>query len=502
MAQSIKRAKGFATDDYSAATSKLPDYVVVELKYQSRVAFAPSLEAFGGASEVEPDVSSINSILEKFDLKECRPHFSLKKKELDVRVAAAPALALGPVDSNFALAGFVQIVPKREVDCKKLVDQLSKHPSVWKATLAPRPVPAAKVKAKPKKASASSAIGSSPNFEPAQGYLHDAPDGIGAMAAWPLKATGAGVTLCDIEGNWNLTHEDLPKGIKLIGGEAIDDIGWTNHGTAVLGEMVSLPKSVGCVGICHKAKAVVQSAVLGGVFNAAGAILNAASKLSRGDVILIELHAPGGPDGKYVAMQYWDAVFAAIKTAVGMGIVVVEAAGNGDEDFNRPEYAGTGLQKDAGAIVVGAGVPPTNYFATFDGPKYGFAEHERLGNPRSRIWFSDYGDIVNVQGWGWHVTTLGYGDAQAGPDQNRWYTHRFSGTSSASPIVTGAVACIQSYAKAKSGSPLTPAQVRDVLVKTGTPQEDDAPRAPIGQHIGPQPNLVKALEEVDRIIGT
>ena len=102
----------------------------------------------------------------------------------------------------------------------------------------------------------------------------------------------------------------------------------------------------------HKAKAVVQSAVIGGVFNAAGAILNAASKLGPGDIILIELHAKGGPDNRYIAMQFWDAVFAAIKTAVGMGIVVVEAAGNGDEDFNRPEYAGTGLQKDAGAIAL------------------------------------------------------------------------------------------------------------------------------------------------------
>jgi subtilisin family serine protease len=151
--------------------------------------------------------------------------------------------------------------------------------------------------------------------------------------------------------------------------------------------------------------------------------------------------------------------------------------------------------------VVGAGVPPTNYFAADDGPKYGFKAYERIGKPRSRIWFSNYGDIVHVQGWGWHVTTLGYGDAQGGTAQDRWYTHRFSGTSSASPIVTAAAACIPSYAKAKAGSPLTPAQVRDVLIKTGTPQEDDAPRAPVGQHIGPQPDLVKALAAVDTIIG-
>jgi hypothetical protein len=52
---------------------------------------------------------------------------------------------------------------------------------------------------------------------------------------------------------------------------------------------------------------LVQSAVIDGVFNIAGAIANAASKLKAGDVILIELQATG-PNGKYVAIQYWDDV--------------------------------------------------------------------------------------------------------------------------------------------------------------------------------------------------
>ncbi|HEY8504281.1 MAG TPA: S8 family serine peptidase, partial [Gemmataceae bacterium] len=314
---------------------------------------------------------------------------------------------------------------------------------------------------------------------------------------WASGATGAGVTVCDIEGAWTLRHEDLPRGIRLLGGTMIDDVSWRDHGTAVLGEMVSQPASVGCAGICHQARAAVQPAVIDGVFNTAGAILNAANKLAPGDVILIELHAPGGPDGKFVAMQHWPDVFAAIKTAVARGVVVVEAAGNGDENFDRPEYIGDGLQKDAGAIVVGAGVPPTNYFDAYAFP--GFAPYSRIGLPRSRIWFSNYGKIVNVQGWGWHVATLGYGDAQGGADEKTWYTLRFSGTSSASPIVTGAAACLQSYAKAKRGAVLTPDEVRDILVRTGTPQADDAPRAPLGQKIGPLPDLTRALAAVDAL---
>jgi len=76
---------------------------------------------------------------------------------------------------------------------------------------------------------------------------------------------------------------------------------------------------------------------------------------------------------------------------------VVEAAGNGDENFDLPVFNGTGLQKDSGAIVVGAGVPPTNFFDYFGFP--GFSGYSKIGVPRSRIWFSNYGKIVNVQGW-------------------------------------------------------------------------------------------------------
>jgi subtilisin family serine protease len=172
---------------------------------------------------------------------------------------------------------------------------------------------------------------------------------------------------------------------------------------------------------------------------------------------------------------------------------VVEAAGNGNENFDLPVFNGTGLQKDSGAIVVGAGIPPTNVFDYFGFPPT-FPGYSKIGVPRSRIWFSNYGKIVNVQGWGWHVSTLGYGDAQGGADESKWYTHRFSGTSSASPIVTGAVACIQGVAKAKLGAPLPPNKVRDILVKTGTPQQA-GPGVPLSQHIGPLPNLVKAAKK-------
>jgi subtilisin family serine protease len=518
-------APGFSPAHYRAPG--VIDYVVCELAYDSRVAVPPGAEGFAAPEAAAPTRDALNQVLERFDIKRVAPQFgeALRKKDFTRRIAeplAAPGVSAP--DASYALAGFVQIVPESPRQAAKLAEQLARTPGVWKAYLAPRPEPAgkaaarrtagrkpgAKPRAAPKAAPApapTGPAGGSRNFEPAQGYLGDAPDGIGAAGAWGRPgAAGKGVTVCDIEGGWQLDHEDLPRGIGLIGGTMIDDLGWRNHGTAVLGEMVSVRGNVGCVGICHEAKAVVHSAVIGGVFNAAGAIVAAADALKPGDVILIELHAPGGPDGKYVAMQHWPDVFAAIRAATARGIVVVEAAGNGDEDFDRPEYAGTptqpanGLQRDSGAIVVGAGVPPANYFDAHD--FFGqFPPYSRIGAPRSRIWFSNHGRIVDLQGWGWHVTTLGYGDAQGGADEKRWYTHRFSGTSSASPIVTGAVACLQGFAKARVGRPLTPSEVRDILKATGTPQADDAPRAPVSQNIGPQPNLAAALAAAENRFG-
>jgi subtilisin family serine protease len=474
---------GFVSTEFE--TPDIPDYVLVELRYESPVAFSRS--KFAAPAVAAPQADTLNNVLAKYDIQTMRPHFGLPLATVKERIDVAATLPSEPdpkkyakkgMDTEFIQSGFVQIVPKKSADAPKIARELNKKGPVWKAFVAPRPVPAV----------ASGSQAGSRNFEPSQGYLHSAPNGIGAMDVWSLAgAKGTGVTISDIEGNWNRNHEDLPSGIPLIGGTVINDIGWRNHGTAVLGEMISIPDVRGTAGISHAARAIVHSAVINGVFNAAGAITNAAAALKAGDVILIELQATG-PNGKYVAMQYWGDIFTAIVAATAKGITVVEAAGNGNENFDLAVFNNTGLQKDSGAVVVGAGVPPTNHFDVDNG-------YASIGVPRSRIWFSNYGRIVNVQGWGWHVTTLGYGDAQGGASENTWYTLRFSGTSSASPIVTGAVACLQGRAKSKNGAPMTPAKVRNILMSTGTPQEA-GPGVPLTQHIGPLPNLSKAMSLV------
>ena len=141
---------------------------------------------------------------------------------------------------------------------------------------------------------AGSAAGSR-NFEPAQGYLYDAPDGIGAEDVWGLAgAKGKGITICDIEGNWNRKHEDLPTGIQLLGGTADrrsrmaksrhrgagrDGLDLRRQGAALASAIRPKPWSI-------PPSSTASS-------TPPAPISNAATRLKAGDVILIELQATG-----------------------------------------------------------------------------------------------------------------------------------------------------------------------------------------------------------------
>jgi hypothetical protein len=218
-----------------------------------------------------------------------------------------------------------------------------------------------------------------------------------------------------------------------------------------------------------------------GDYDLADAIDIAASNLNPGDVMLIEQQtegANGGCDSSgqtgCVAVEWVEAFYDAIVAATSAGIIVVEAAGNGNQDLDGTEY-GDGNpnafpdgRADSGAIIVGAGGAPG------------------CSNPaRGRLSFSNYGSRVNVQGWGQCVVTSGYGTLQGASMGNDAYSNSFGGTSSASPIVSGAAALLSSIAQ-QQGVLMTPTQVRSQLVATGTAQTGS-------DNIGPLPNLRTAL---------
>jgi hypothetical protein len=88
--------------------------------------------------------------------------------------------------------------------------------------------------------------------------------------------------------------------------------------------------------------------------------------------------------------------------------------------------------------------------------------------------------------------TCGYGDLQREQGENNWYTDQFGGTSGAAAMVAGAAAILQSILIARGHSPLSPTDLRRLLVLTGTPQSGNT-----DENIGPRPNLRAAIEYLD-----
>jgi hypothetical protein len=336
-----------------------------------------------------------------------------------------------------------------------------------------------------------------PDFTARQEYLDTAPGGIDAHYAWTQAGgRGANVGIIDIEGAWRFSHEDLTQNQGgVVGGTESTDLGWRNHGTAVTGEFGGDDNASGVTGICSDAN--VRAISIFGGMGSAGAIRRAADMLNLGDIILIELHRAGprfnfqarDDQRGYIAVEWWPDDFDAIRYAVTRGVIVVEAAGNGAEDLDDAIYdtpaAGfptnwsnpfDRANRDSGAVVVGAGAPPPNTHGQNHGPD------------RSRLDFSNFGALVDAQGWGREVTTTGYGDLQGGANEDEWYTDRFSGTSSASPIVVGALGCVQGVLRSRGWVPLSPARARELLRATGSQQQDALGR-PSTQRIGNRPDL-------------
>ena len=342
-----------------------------------------------------------------------------------------------------------------------------------------------------------------PNFTPRQIYLNAAPAGIDAYYAWTRPGgRGAGIKIIDCEWGWNFVHEDLMQNQMgvVVGSSSSSD----NHGTAVVGEISGDRNSFGITGICPDA---IVGASSFSSYPSAQAIRLAADKLGAGDIILLEIHRPGpnAPNGTgqfgFVAIEWWPDDYLAIRYAVAKGIIVVEAAGNGYQNLDEaiydqnppaplgpfPSWWRNPFRRnplDSGAIVVGAGAPPPGTHGRDHGPD------------RSRLAYSNYGAVVDAQGWGREVTTTGYGYLQGG-GKNRWYTDTFSGTSSASPIVVGALGCVQGVLRAQGAPKLTPARARQYLRSTGSLQQD-APGRPRTQRIGRRPNLRQLIPAVER----
>ena len=344
--------------------------------------------------------------------------------------------------------------------------------------------------------------------------------GMGVPCAWAIAGgRGAGVNIIDAEGAWNFSHEDLAENqgdrLALTESAMIDDIGWRNHGTAVLGVLGGDNNTFGVTGICPDAF-VRTISVFGNsagtasvTWSVGAAIVRAADNLNAGDILLLEHHLPGrlanfetrDDQFGYIPIEWWPCNLAAIQYATDRGIIVVEAAGNGRQNLDNPIYNDPHEsfppwwinpfprnQVDSKAIVVGAGMPPLNVVTS-----------EADLPDRSREEFSNFGNMVDAQGWGDGVVTCGYGGLTPITDENRLYTSRFNGTSSAAAMVAGAIGCLHGILRARGSAPLAPLELRALLRNDDLNSPQQIGRFsldPARVRIGPRPDLCRLIAEL------
>ncbi len=351
-------------------------------------------------------------------------------------------------------------------EAEDLVNRLNRLPEVEIAYPEPRPAPAVDIPP------------TTPDYDSVQYYLRPAPGGIDADYGRTIAGgNGAGIRIIDVEGNWQFDHEDLETAAGgLIGGELVNSLDWRNHGTAAIGILIGGDNGYGVTGIVPAAD--IRMVSIGGI-SVAEAILLAADSMQAGDIMQIEIHSPGPrydfqertDQLGYVCEEYWQAAFDAIQRAWARGIIVCEAAGNGAENLDDVIYENVfdTTFRNSHAIMVGAGAPPSGVY----------------GVDRSRLSFSNYGERVNLQGYGRGVVTTGYGYLFSGAgDPRQYYTGDFSGTSSATPIVAGAVASLEGIYKLRYGRVIDADRLRDALIATGSPQQVNT-----FSHIGPRPDI-------------
>lgn len=292
-----------------------------------------------------------------------------------------------------------------------------------------------------------------PDLVDDQAWLDEAGGfGFGDWRDWP-GADGANVTVGDVEYAWEDEHEDLPGDVDAWGTPYPD---YAYHGSSVLGMLAAPQNGYGVDGAVLAADLVVfHPMTAAGDYDVAGAIAEATRTLVPGDVLLIEQQ--GYADGTYCPASVDPAVWDAIAAAVDAGIVVVEPAGNGAADLDDPSWEAVfSRDHDPGSILVGGADPADGAWAG-----------------------SSYGGRIDVAGWYGDIATTtsqgGYADLwSAGGDSRQMYTASFGGTSGASAQVAALAAVLQSVAIETREAPLTPRELRALLVSTAAPGLDDS----------------------------
>ena len=328
-----------------------------------------------------------------------------------------------------------------------------------------------------------------------QTYLSAGSTGIGVQSAWSAGADGTGVRFIDIEEGWFLGHDDLqlPTPIRLLDGRNLASSQF--HGTAVLGIVAARDDANGIVGIAPACRVDLLSYVRPRGQQAdeaiAEEILLATMILNPGDVLLLEIELRVSGTVPFFPCELAPENFEAIRLATKVGIVVVEAAGNGSTDLKLGKDFESGKNvldpsstdfRDSGAIMVGgctAAFPHQRHPRSNNGDRidcHAFAERiESAGHPfhpNQHDAFLGANETVVVGG----LQRIGFG-----------------GTSGASAIIAGVCVLIQHLTAiltpVSTSGRFDPGGMRTLLrdVNNGTDS------FLVTDLIGPMPDLAKVI---------
>ena len=315
-----------------------------------------------------------------------------------------------------------------------------------------------------------------PDFMVNQTYIGPNP-GLNMQYAWDLGLKGDGIRVRDVEYGFNKNHEDLNEvNAFLAPGMTVSSDAtatYTEHGTAVVGIIIAGNDGYGMTGLAHEASEVIlfpEWQEIG--YSRINAVNQSIQNSTVGDVIIYEMQEDGPTSSStdFVPAEYNSVIWDLTKAASNAGIVIVAAAGNGNQNLNGSLYQSYMNRGNSGAIIVGGGLSNLTH---------------------NKISYSTHGARVDVQGWSQNVFACGYGTLiMINDDINQGYVN-FSGTSSATPMVAACAIVLQSYHYSLTGNYLTGPQLRTILQETGIPQGN-----PSAGNIGPFPNMQAAVQRV------
>lgn len=295
-----------------------------------------------------------------------------------------------------------------------------------------------------------------PDFTSLQTYLN-APLGMNIREAWAKNVNGSKAVVRHLDFGVYRNHEDL-KNSNMTVVNSRPETENCDHGTASTGCIIATNNEFGVTGIAHQCQYY---------FYDIGDLDLITQDAQAGDIVSLDVQFY--IDGKLLPVTAVRSWWERIQIMVKKGATVILAAGNGGLDLSE-----SGIMTDYGdngSMLVGA------------------CNH----NSGTRAYFSNYNQKTSLlNSWGdWSVVTTGYGSLQRLSGNERNYSKDYAGTSSATPLCSGALALIQDYAK-QNQMILSAWGMREIIRKSTYTEG-------VNNGIGYRPNVGALLKEIDKL---